>query len=188
MEPIHNYRLRRLEEKDLERVLDWRNSDPIRTYMFTDWKISLEEHKSWFQSLQESNSAQTLVFEYLQKPYGVVNLTQINHQNKTCYWGFYIGEPERPKGLGAAMGYMAIEYIFNTLNMRKLYAEVLAFNTISLKYHGKLGFQKEGYLVEHVWKNGTFQDVVVESLFNQRWQVLREGLRSSILGGTGINE
>lgn len=188
MEPIQEYNLRRLAEQDLELVLDWRNSEQVRANMFTDRIISFDEHRKWFQNLQQSGTAQTMVFEYLQKPYGIVNITQISQQNQTCYWGFYMGEPDRPKGLGTVMGYLAIEYIFNTLDMRKLYAEVLDFNTISQNYHEKLGFQQEGHLVEHVWKNGSYRDVFLNSLFRKRWTVLREPLRSSIWGGTESHE
>lgn len=59
-----------------------------------------------------------------------------------------------------------IPYIFNTLNNHRICAEVFPENTASLHILKKLGFEKEGYLVKHLWHDGTktWHDVIMQTL------------------------
>lgn len=166
--------LRPIVKSDLEIILEWRNSDRVRPYMFNDQIISLAEHYQWFERSQTDLGSKHLIFEYESKPLGVVNITQIDMPNAKCYWGFYVGVPETPKGTGLVMGYLGLEYIFNKLSMRKLCGEILEFNIPSINFHKKLGFQEEGCFKYHVLKNGTYENVVCMALFKESWLQIQE--------------
>jgi RimJ/RimL family protein N-acetyltransferase len=88
-------------------------------------------------------------------------------KNKNSYWGFYLGKQDLPKGTGTMMGQLAIELAFNQLKIRKLCAEVVVFNQISLHFHKKLGFREEGVFARHVLINGNYEDVVCFALFKE---------------------
>jgi len=164
-----NYRLRLIEEQDLNKVLEWRNSDRIRMNMYTDHLISLEEHRAWFTRLKNNKKNISLVFEYKNEPVGVMNFTGIDEQNKKCTWGFYLGEENLPKGTGLALGYFGLQYAFEKMNIRKLSGEVFGFNTASYHFHKKLQFVEEGRLIQHIFKNNKYEDIILFAQFQEDW-------------------
>lgn len=185
MNVLEKVKLKCITESDLEMILNWRNQDSIRKVMYTSRLISFDEHVRWFQQLQNNPSSHSLLFYYDNRPFGVVNINRINLNNLTCDWGFYIGEKMAPKGLGTILGYKALEYIFEQLQMRKVCAEVLNYNEASIHFHKKLGFLQEGSLREHVFKNGAYHDVILMGMFAQNWPkqsaTLREQLKGRVL-------
>lgn len=174
--------LRTIRENDTELILQWRNSEKIRAVMFKDHLITVEEHLVWYKKVQQNTTnSKHMIFEYYGTPLGQLNITQIDQNNNRCYWGFLIGADDAPKGSGMAMGYLALEFVFESLKMHKLCSEVLSFNTISTNYHKKLGFIEEGYFKEHIFKNGKYQDVVCLALFQENWQKNKQDLISCCL-------
>jgi UDP-4-amino-4,6-dideoxy-N-acetyl-beta-L-altrosamine N-acetyltransferase len=169
-------RFRSLQEEDLPLVLQWRNSERIRANMYSDHLISLQEHKAWFEKINRDKSVICKIFEYEGIPLGVVNFTQFDKSSNRCSWGFYIGEEMAPKGSGMAMGYLALQHIFEEVNIYKLCAEVLTFNEKSLRYHKKLGFSEEGRFVNHVYKNEQYHDVIPFAHFFERWLLIKAEL------------
>jgi UDP-4-amino-4,6-dideoxy-N-acetyl-beta-L-altrosamine N-acetyltransferase len=163
------YGLRPIEERDLDMVLRWRNSDRIRETMYTDHEITKDEHRAWFERLRKEPEIPFLVFEFQGKPIGVIQVTQIDRRNNKCFWGFYIGEPGAPPGSGTVLGYFGLKYIFEVLKIRKLCAEAFASNSASLRFHKRLGFVEEGRLAKHVLKYGRYEDVVSFALFQEDW-------------------
>ncbi|GGJ64247.1 UDP-4-amino-4,6-dideoxy-N-acetyl-beta-L-altrosamine N-acetyltransferase [Anoxybacillus voinovskiensis] len=173
---LFDYRLRDITEEDLETVLCWRNSERIRRYMYHDHTISMEEHIRWFESLQNDSSRIFKMFIYKDEPIGTVSFNKIDRKNGRCSWGFYIGNEHAPKGAGTILGYLGIEYAFYELQMRKICAEVLEFNEISIRFHQKLGFYNEGRLLKHVKKNDVLVDVLLFVLLRERWELVKRNI------------
>lgn len=174
------YRLRPLDERDLDRVLAWRNSDRIRENMYTDHVITPEEHREWFRKVEPGGKDVYLVFEHHGRPLGMVYFTDIDRKNGNSHWGFYLGEKGLPPGTGSVMGVLGLEYAFGFLNIRKLYGEAFVFNAASIRFFLRLGFVQEGRLSKHVLKGGRFEDVVVFGLLREDWEKNREALERSI--------
>jgi len=168
--------LRPVEERDLERILLWRNSERIRSSMYTDHVITREEHLRWFERLRSERQAFSLIFEISGKAVGVVNVSRVDRVNNTCHWGFYIGETDVPRGCGTILGFLGLEYFFETLNIRKVIGEAFLFNKASISFHEKLGFSREGHFRRHVLKNGDYQDILAFALFADQWPTLKPEL------------
>lgn len=173
--------LRPIQEHDLPIILHWRNSSRIRKSMFSDHVISWEEHVRWFQRTQDDLSAVYLVHEIGGVPVGVIHFTSIDCKSRRCMWGFYVGPDCLPKGTRFRMGCLALDYAFDSLEMRKVCGEVLACNLPSRNFHLKLGFSQEGYFQEHVLKENTYHDVVFFSLMKDHWVVKRQVLMVNAL-------
>ena len=60
---IADYSMRPIEERDLELLLNWRNSERIHSLMLTDHKITWEEHYQWFKKISEYEPKRNFVFE-----------------------------------------------------------------------------------------------------------------------------
>lgn len=169
--------LRPVDECDFELVLQWRNSDRIRKNMFSDHQFSRDEHKIWFEKIKKEEIPTFMIFCYQNRPVGAVTISNLDKQNNKCNWGFYLGEPGLPKGCGFSMGYLWLEYLFETFKFRKVSGEVFANNSVSLKFHKKFGFVEEGRLLHHVLKDGIYEDVVVLALLDQKWHQMKPQLK-----------
>lgn len=171
-----DFELRALSDSDLPLVLQWRNSERIRANMYTDHLISAEEHAAWYLKAKDDPRSRHFVFRYKGQPVGVVNIVQIDDISRKCYWGFYLGDVDAPKVCGPAMEFVALEYMFNVLKMRKICCEVFVFNEPVIKLHKKFGFVVEGVFVKHILKNGQYEDVTSLAVFNDDWSVVRQKL------------
>lgn len=171
-----DFTLRPMSDNDLPLVLQWRNSERVRANMYTDNIISIKEHQDWFARAKGDPKTKYFVFEYKGTPVGSVNIVQIDDKNSKCYWGFYLGELDAPKTSGPAMEFLALEYMFNTLKMRKVYCEVFVFNEPVIKLHKKFGFVEEGKFIGHVLKNNIYEDVASLAIFKNAWDLLRQRL------------
>lgn len=101
---LEEFNLIDLEEDKLGILLKWRNSDIIRSNMYSDHIIAIEEHQKWFKKIKSDESNIAKLFLYKEKLIGFVNFTKINKENNTCYWGFYIGEKHCSRHSGKIMG------------------------------------------------------------------------------------
>lgn len=172
--------LKDITEDDLQLLLKWRNQESIREVMFNSDMILWEQHSQWFNKLQRSDSVISKIFYFDHIPYGVLNITQVDLINHTCEWGFYIGSPHAPKGMGTILGYTALNYIFKELHIRKLSAQVFDFNNKSINFHNKMGFTQEEKLREHVWKNGRYIYIIHYGLLSSEWREKSLRLKKSI--------
>jgi UDP-4-amino-4,6-dideoxy-N-acetyl-beta-L-altrosamine N-acetyltransferase len=166
-----DYKLRVLEEKDLEMILKWRNSDRVRLNMYTDQIISLSDHLNWFQRTKSNQSSIYLICEFQNNPIGLISFTEMDLINQKSYWAFYLGETISPKGSGVAMEFLALEYAFEAINIRKLCCEIFVFNNPVVKLHSKFGFLQESYFKEHILKDNKYEDVVGMAMFKSDWLV-----------------
>ena len=162
---MSNVYLKVMEEIDLEKVLEWRNSERIRQGMYTNRIITLDEHIKWFHSCRERKDIENFVCYLDDAAVGVVNVTDIDYKNLICSWSIYRGVISCPAGTGYYIGKCALNYIFDELKMRKVYVEVLADNKISEKFHKKLGFKIEGIFKEQIIRNGIYMDVLRLAIF-----------------------
>jgi UDP-4-amino-4,6-dideoxy-N-acetyl-beta-L-altrosamine N-acetyltransferase len=162
------YRLRELEEKDLELLLQWRNREDVRKNMYTQHIISWEEHCSWFQNTKNDVTKKHLLFEKEGVPIAFVSFTEINNTHKTVCWGLYSGDPTQ-RGIGSPLAMHAIEYVFSLLKMEKLSCEALGYNQRALSFYQKHGFHVEGIFKGHLVLGGGRIDIYRLALFKKDW-------------------
>jgi len=161
--------LRRLTREDAPQILHWRNQKRIRENMYTDHIITFEEHMDWIERALHDPCGHYLIFMWRGRMAGFVSITNVDKLQSRASWAFYLGETDLPKGSGVAMEYLALEYAFETIGLRKLSCEVFSFNTTVIKLHDRFGFQQEALYKDHALKNGKFVDVVGLAMFQNAW-------------------
>ena len=174
------YQLRRVEQSDRDQILCWRNQPHVREAMYTDHIISTEEHKTWFENILQSSDAVHLILEERNTPVAVINFTCIDRFNGRCYWGFYLNTPSPKKGTGSVMAWFSMEWCFSNLAMRKVCCESFSFNTRARSLYQKFGFTQEACFRSHVFKNGTYHDVLGFGLLEPEWMSHREQICKSL--------
>lgn len=176
MQDIESYKLVDISDKHKSIILQWRNSDHIRMNMINSSLITKKEHSKWFKNLHRDKSIIAKVFTHNDEPLGFVNFTDIDYLNSKCEWGFYIGKKNAAKGSGKIMGILALDFLFDSIGIRKLYSSVLDFNNISIHYHKKFGFVEEGRLKKHILRGANYSDIVLMAMFKDNWAANKEQL------------
>lgn len=130
-----------ISEDKQRTLLNIRNSTFVNSGMYTDHKISLNEHLNWLKNLAyKSNHCVFVVLKDLEV-FGVVSLNNINNKEKKTDWALYI-KKTNIIGLGPALEYALINYIFEINKFKKLNCEVLETNEKVLRLHKKFYFEE----------------------------------------------
>ena len=167
------------DQKTLELVRNWRNSEEIKRYMITDHYITKSEHEKWIKNLKTKNTAKAWLIKYNKKLVGLVYLSNINYKNRKTEWGVYIAdESVRGKGVGSATLYKLMEYVFDEMNFHKMNTKILENNLIALRLYKKFGFKREGRLRKQLLRDGKPINVILMSLLKKDWASNKETIKS----------
>lgn len=103
---------------------------------------------------------------------GLVNLDGLDWPNSHVEIGIALTDPEA-RGLGLAAEAIALltSYCFGELGLHRIWARIIEDNSPSLHLFGKLGFQKEGALRQHVLRRGRYRDMYLYSLLKDEWDL-----------------
>jgi RimJ/RimL family protein N-acetyltransferase len=97
---------------------------------------------------------------------GATGFHEINHRNRHCSWGIWIGPPDRwGKGYGTEACMLCVEYAFRFLAMEKVSLYVYAGNDRARRSYEKAGFVSEGIRRRHYWRDGDLIDVEMMAVF-----------------------
>jgi RimJ/RimL family protein N-acetyltransferase len=98
---------------------------------------------------------------------GNTGLDSIDHHNRHCSWGIWIGPPERwGRGCGTEACILAVEYAFRHLAMEKVCLYVYAGNDRARRVYARAGFGSEGTCRRHFWRDGELIDVEMMAVFS----------------------
>lgn len=146
----HNYKiendeivLRPLEERDIELVRKWRNTDSIRKSFIYQEVISAPQQKKWYEKYSNDISDIMFIIEYKREAVGAVALYNIENVKKTVEFGrLMIGEKSaRGKKLGQAVTKMLSNYALTTMGLEKVVLEVYEDNHYALNGYKDAGFK-----------------------------------------------
>ena len=154
------------------KVRDIRNQIGVRSNMFTDHEIGLNEHLNWISKLKSEKKQ--MVFAVLnsqQNPIGAVSIRMLDTFHKKADWALYLDGNEKKYEMGVAptLEYNFIEYVFNILKLEKLNCEVIENNEAVVRLHKKFSFIEEGFKRENINKNGKRKGVYFLGLTKNEW-------------------
>lgn len=158
-----------IEEQHLQQILDWRTSEEVTRFMYTDIEYNFENQKKWLEKIRTDENGRYFLMEYRDELIGFISLTDIQWTHKRGTWNFYIGNMKYTMLVGFLGAYM-YNYAFNELGLEKLNGEVMDINEGVRKLHVKQGAREVGVLEHHILKNGTWHDVYVFEMTKARWQ------------------
>lgn len=163
--------LRSVSLKDADLLAKMRFSEENYDFFYEFVPTTKEQNEKWIENvLNKKNELNLIAYEKENnRPVGMISLIDIDQRNQKCEIGrVLIGNAEdRKKGYGKHLLSLVLEYAFLHLNMRKVYLEVFAENSSAVRFYEKVGFIQDGRFVRHIYKNGTFKDVLHMSLFKE---------------------
>ena len=75
--------------------------------------------------------------------------------------GYWLAEPFWGRGIATRAVDAIVEYAFNELGLKRVFAGVFASNPASARVLEKAGFRLEGRLRDHVTKHGRLMDLLM---------------------------
>jgi UDP-4-amino-4,6-dideoxy-N-acetyl-beta-L-altrosamine N-acetyltransferase len=162
--------LRDLRSEDCERLFLWRRLPEIDRWMRGPALQTLEAHERWFDALRDDSDRRAWIIVEDSRAVGLLVIGGLYGGDRRGDWGWYIGEEAaRGRGAGRAAQALGLDQAFGELGLHKVAAEVLADNEAALRAQAAAGFRREGYLRDHVLKDGTPRDVVLLGILAQEW-------------------
>ena len=162
--------LRRLEIKDAEITLRWRNS--ARASLLNRAATSLEEQTAWIARRPDSE-LNYIIQTRRGSPVGMLSLINIDLEHLHAESGrFLIGDEEAVKGIPAAVESMKLLYdlAFKYYKLQRVYGTVASDNTLMIKWQKYLGMKEEGRLRRHYFIDGRFQDAVCLGILAEEYE------------------
>jgi len=112
---------------------------------------------------------------------GVVDLSEIVRGCfQSAYLGYFVFQPHAGRGLMREGLAKVVEYVFETMRLHRLEANVQPGNAASISLVRALGFSKEGYSKRYLKIGGRWMD-------HERWAILVEDWRNRASLGEGKN-
>lgn len=166
--------LRPVAEADLtEEYLQWFNDPSVTRYLgMGKFPLTLDGLR---QSLERFNSKTDILLAIVDKEtdlhIGNVALNRIHWLHRNADTGLVIGRKEFwGKGYATEAWGLAIRYAFETLNLHKIIATVVAGHDSSQAALEKLGFQVEGRGREEFYLEGKYHDYIRLGLLKEEFR------------------
>ena len=156
-----------LSSEEREMVLNWRNHDNVRKWMYSDNIISLNEHINFIDQLAEDTSNYYWVVKNKDEIYfGIIYLNKIDFKNIHAYIGIYSNPYAEIKNKGHLLIQCIKKLAFEVVELHTLKLEVIDNNQKAIYFYKKSGFNEEGRLKEFVFKDGQWHDVIIMGITN----------------------
>lgn len=166
--------LRSIEEKDLERIMNWRMDEDITRYMNTNPKLTLEGQKKWLASVRANSDVKYWMILVDGQEAGVINLTGLNNPDGDLGWAYYVGEKKlRSIKTAISLEMSLYDYIFDVLGKNALCGDIFTLNQGVIKLHLMCGSEIVEEKKNHVCKEGVYYDVTFMRMTKDKWESIR---------------
>ena len=127
--------------------------------------------REWLDQQAKQNGQVLFIIRTLQpsRAIGFVLFKNLNPVFRAAELGVRIGdESDRGKGHGSAALRLALDYAWNTLNLKRVWLTTLAGNARAIAAYARAGFEQEGVMRQAAFIGGRWMDVVMMAALNPR--------------------
>jgi RimJ/RimL family protein N-acetyltransferase len=134
-----------MSEEDAPQYATWLNDLEIASYLtMAVQAIALPGEREYLRA-HGSDHSYAVVTRDGDRLIGNVGLININHLERTCEIGVFIGAKDLwGQGYGREAMTLLMRYAFDYLNMRNIWLRAFAFNERAIASYRKLGFREIG--------------------------------------------
>jgi [ribosomal protein S5]-alanine N-acetyltransferase len=97
----------------------------------------------------------------LGRRYDEVDQAELSYMLNRAYWGH---------GYATEAAHAVLTYGFTELGLHRVFATCRPSNSASVRVLEKLGMQREGYLRQHRWMKGHWQDSLLFAVLDHEWR------------------
>jgi len=164
--------LKKIELSDAADIYKWRTgSGGIFLRQPDNYTVKMQEE--WIKNRGDNEINYIISDKKTAERVGTIGIYQVNNVDKVANIGRLIIKDEyltksHPYGLEALL--LTYDYLFNTMQFRKMTGDILATNTAMHKLQIFLGMKQEGYLEKHILINGKLEDLYIMSIFKEQFE------------------
>jgi ribosomal-protein-alanine N-acetyltransferase len=161
--------LRKIDAKVYQHVFTQYNETEIAHFFGTTSEESLLRERQYFEHGLESFERSFVAFHLLEKgsdmPIGWIGYTIWYTRHARAEVGYHLfDDSSKRKGFMSEALSAVLKYGFEEMKLHRVEACIAPENEASIGLVRKFGFQLEGHLREHYWKNGVFEDSLIFAL------------------------
>lgn len=157
-------KIKGLTKNSQEKIYAWVNDEELRKLTGTIYPISEFEHEEWIKNVATSKEYKVFMISEKEKnlDIGTIGLKNFDYLNSNVELFISIGNRNYLNGgYGADAVRTMTRYVFNRLNLHKVYLKVFESNKRAIRCYEKVGFKKEGILKDHCFIEGKYENVIV---------------------------
>jgi ribosomal-protein-alanine N-acetyltransferase len=165
--------LRPLEREDAAVFVPWVNDQEITRNLILYRPMNRDNEEEFIA--RASNEHGGMVFGIaLRKDDRLIGNTgfhAVHPKDRHAGFGILIGDKaEWDRGYGSEATALMVRYGFTTLNLNRIWLHVYEYNSRGRRAYEKVGFQVEGTLRKHCFREGKYWDVIVMGLLREEWR------------------
>jgi RimJ/RimL family protein N-acetyltransferase len=160
--------LRAFEREDAERCYRWMNDPNIVRTLKSRYPIAFQNEIEWLDLAMDGGAERHFAIERKddRTHIGNASIHDIDWVSRTAAFGLFIGEPSAwNRGFGSDAIGTLVRFAFEEMNLRKLRINVFDYNDRAKHVLETHGFVAEGRLRREFYREGTYQDIVILSVF-----------------------
>ncbi len=134
--------IERLQEKDIEMVRQWRNSDFVRRHMNYREYITPEMQQKWFHSVDNFNNFY-FILTYKGLKTGLGNIKDVDWEKRTGEAGVFIAEKQFLSSFLPVVGALTLsELVFKIFKLERIYSQIRADNKRAIRFNSLFGYKR----------------------------------------------
>ena len=103
---------------------------------------------------------------------GNIGFSNFNQISRSCSYGIIMSTKFKRQGYALAGSILALNHVFQDLNLHRVYLDVMDSNAPAIKLYEKLGFQRDGRMRDACWTQGRYHDLYMYSLLKSEYKEL----------------
>ena len=159
------------------------DSKGVKAFAGSPFPSNKESEEEWIKNMYPKGLPDSIYYVIEEagsnKFIGYVVAKKIDYINLNAEVGIIFHENARGKGYFKTVSVLFYNYLFDTINLHKIYSTVLVYNEIAIENDKKIGFTVDGTIKEHVFQSGKYHDVYFVSLLKKNF--IKNSLNKEIL-------
>lgn len=171
--------LRAFEREDAERCYRWMNDPNIVRTLKSRYPIAFQNEIQWIERAIDASPAErhfAIERKDDRSHIGNASIHDIDWVSRNGWIGLFIGEPSAwNRGFGQDAVRTLVRFAWDDMNLVKLRINVFDYNDRARHVLVTCGFVEEGKLERDFYREGSYHDIVIFSIFRDHTPQPREG-------------
>jgi ribosomal-protein-alanine N-acetyltransferase len=164
--------LRPVERADAPLFIQWLNNPDVQLTTLRARPLNLQDEEEYVDRMRVSltDVALLIVAQADDRPVGGTGLLQIDWRSRHACFGITIGDAaDWGKGYGTEATRLIVDHAFATMNLNRVWLQVIEYNERGLRIYEKIGFKKEGLLRQEHYRKGRYWNTWLMAMLREDW-------------------